>query len=159
MTTAEILQSIHITNRVIGESSAIISVNEAVNANSDDHTVIHHIQNAAMAAEGMMTRQAVDASLEQLTEAYEAFRKPPPPSIETPDGSNPTAYLAGHLEGFARQYRAAVIATVGDVHPERMPKHLRDTLWLAIAAHDAVCQATAAARRNAHSSLLIATGR
>lgn len=159
MTTSEILESIHITNRVIGESTAILSVNEAVQANSDDTTVIHHVQNAAMAVEGMMNRQQVDASPKELTLAYEAFRKPPPPTIQTPDGSNPTGQMADQLEEFARRYWAAVFATIGDVHPEQMPRHLRDALWLAIAAHDALRQAGAAARRNAHSSLLIATGR
>ena len=158
MTTDEILQSIHITNRVIGESTAIVSVNEAVSPNCDD-TVVHHIQNAAMAIDGMMNRQQVDASPQELTLAYDAFRKTPPPAIQTPDGSNPTAQLAGQLEEFARRYRAAIIATIGDFHPERMPGHLRDALWLAIAAHDALCQAAGAARRNAHSGLLIATGR
>ena len=159
MNTAEILQSIHITNRVIGESTAILSVNEAITANCDDTTVIHHIQNAAMAVEGMMNRQPVDASPEDLTQAYEAFRKPPPPNVQTTDGANPNAQLAHQLQEFARRYWSAIFATVGDIHPEQMPRHLRDALWLAIAAHDALCHAAAAARRNAHSSLLIATGR
>lgn len=159
MTTDEILQSIHITNRVIGESTAIVSVNEAVSPNCDDDTVVHHIQNAAMAIDGMMNRQQVDASPQELTLAYDAFRKTPPPAIQTPDGSNPTAQLAGQLEEFARRYRAAVIATIGDCYPEQMPGHLRDALWLAIAAHDAICQAVSSVRRNAQTGLLIATGR
>ena len=159
MSTAEIIQSIYITNRVIGESTAILSVNESIHANTDDTAVIHHIQNAAMAVEGMINRQPVDASPEELTLAYEAFRKPPPPAIQTPDDSNPAVLLAGKLEEFARRYWAAVIATIGDTHPEQIPRHMRDTLWLAIAAHDALQQAGAAARHNAHSGLLIATGR
>lgn len=110
-----------------------------------------------MAAGAMLARQPVDASPEQLTQAYETFSKPPPSAIQTPDGSNPTAQLAGQLEEFARRYRTAVIATIGDTHPERMPTHMRDALKLAIAAHDALCQA-APPRHNAHSGLLIATG-
>lgn len=121
--------------------------------------MIHHIQNAAMAVEGMMNRQPVDASPQDLTTAYEAILKPPPPAIQTPDGNNPNAQLAGQLEEFARRYRAAVIATIGDFHPEQMPGHLRDALWIAIAAHDAICQAASSARRNAQTGLLIATGR
>ena len=159
MSTAEIIQSIHITNRVIGESTAILSVNESIHTNTDDTAVIHHIQNAAMAVEGMINRQPVDASPEELTLAYEAFRKPPPPKVQTPDGANPNARLADQLQEFARRYWAAVFATEGDIHPEQMPRHMRDALWLAIAAHDAICHAAGAARRNAHSALLIATGR
>lgn len=159
MTTAEMLQSIHTTNRMTAESAAIISVNEAVSANCDDDAVVHHVQNAAMAAEAMLARQPVDASPEQLTQAYETFRKPPPPAVQTPDGNSATAQLAVQLYDFACRHQAAVIATIGDTHPERMPKHLRDALWLAIASNHALCQAAAAARRNAHSGLLIATGR
>lgn len=66
-------------------------------------------------------------------------------------------HLADQLDQFAHQNRAVIIATIGDLHPQRMPKHLRDTLWLAIAAHDSLDQAAAAARRSAHGSLLIAT--
>ena len=106
-----------------------------------------------------MNRQPVDASPQDLTTAYEAILKPPPPAIQTPDGNNPNAQLAGQLEEFARRYRAAVIATIGDFHPEQMPGHLRDALWIAIAAHDAICQAASSARRNAQTGLLIATGR
>ena len=158
MTTADILQSIHTANRVIATSAAIIGVNETAADNIDDPTILHHILNAGMAVEAMLTRQQVDASPQQLAEAYEAFRQPRPPAIQTPT-SNPMSNLADQLDQFSHQNRSVIIAAIGDQHPEQMPKHLRDALWLAIAAHDALNQAAAAARRQAHGSLLIATGR
>lgn len=158
MTTDDILQSIHITNRVIAASAAIIGVNETAADNIDDPTILHHIHNAGLAVEAMLTRQQVDASPRQLAEAYDAFRKPGAPAIQTPTGS-PMTHLADQLDQFGHQTRSIIVATIGDLHPEQMPRHLRDALWLAIAAHDALNQAAAAARRQAHGSLLIATGR